>query len=133
MSRSTCIVPMENSNLIHNLHSKTPWYLAPGKLNKVTSLNPPPQNNIYRPKQCYRICCHWAKAAHAFIWHLIIVKKISISYFLTYFIRDVHILWYHETTDQFSYINIRANSTPNPSNNCVQLALVYISKIPKKY
>lgn len=37
------IVPVANSNLIHNLHSKTPWYLAPGKQNKVTPLNPLPR------------------------------------------------------------------------------------------
>lgn len=43
MGRSTCIVPVANSNLIHNLHSKTPWYLAPGKQNKVTPLNPLPR------------------------------------------------------------------------------------------
>lgn len=34
---------ISNSNLIHNLHSKTPWYLAPGKQNKVTPLNPLPR------------------------------------------------------------------------------------------
>lgn len=89
-------------------------------------LNPPPQNNIYRPKQCYRICCHWAKAFHH-------CEKNCISYFLIYILSGTYIYSTLISWDQFSYINIRANLTPNPSNNCVQLALIYFSQIPKKY
>lgn len=68
MGRYTGIVLVENSNLIHNLHSKTPciWPLA--KRIKLP-FDPPPQNNIYRPRQCCRIGSHWAKAEHAFISH----------------------------------------------------------------
>lgn len=49
MGRSTCIVPVANSNLIHNLHSKTLWYMAPGKQNKVTPLNPLPRMILTDP------------------------------------------------------------------------------------
>lgn len=54
MGRPTCIVPVANSNLIHNLHSKTPWYLAPGKQNKVTPLNPLPRIILTDPSSAIK-------------------------------------------------------------------------------